>query len=51
MDQYAEMDADMRELVAALARAIVPRRERKAAVWRTNLHSPYYSPNRYKRIV
>ena len=50
MNQWSEMDADMREIVAALGKAIVPRRERKA-VWRVNAHSPYYSRNRYKRIA
>ena len=51
MDQWAEMDADMREIVAALGRTIIPRKERKVAVWHTNAHSPYYSRNRYKRIL
>ena len=43
------MDADMRELMDVLGRAIVPRQKRKA-VCRENLHTPYYSRGRYTNI-
>ena len=43
------MDADMRELMKELGKAIVPRNRRKA-VYRTNWHVPYYSRNRYSRL-
>lgn len=41
---------DMRELLDALSKCIVPRSRRKA-VWRTNYHAPYYSSGRYKRVA
>ena len=44
------MDNEMRELLDALGKAIVPPGKRKA-VWRTNLHTPYYSRERYKRVA
>ena len=44
------MDNEMRGLLDALGKAIVPPGKRKA-VWRTNLHTPYYSANRYKRVA
>lgn len=43
------MDSEMRELIEALGKAIVPPGKRKA-VWRTNWHAPYYSQERYKRV-
>ena len=49
MAQQIEMDAEMRELMDALGKAIVPRNKRKA-VYRTNWHTPYYSRGRYQRI-
>ena len=44
------IDPDMRELLDTLGTMIVPR-SRRRAVWRENLHSPYYSPGRYKRLA
>jgi hypothetical protein len=44
------MDADMRELMDVLGTIIVPRHKRKT-VSRENLHAPYYSRNRYKRVA
>ncbi|MBR1447337.1 MAG: hypothetical protein IJ588_01140 [Prevotella sp.] len=44
------IDPDMRELLDALSKCIVPRSRRKA-VWHTNWHTPYYSPGRYKRVA
>jgi len=44
------MDSEMRELLDVLGKAIVSPSKRKA-VWRTNLHTPYYSANRYKRVA
>lgn len=43
------IDPDMRQLLDAIGTIIVPRSRR--AVWRENLHSPYYSRNRYKRVA
>lgn len=45
------IDPDMRELLDALGTMIVPRRAGRRAVWHENLHSPYYSRNRYKRVA
>ena len=42
------IDADMRELLDALGKAIVPNHK---AVWRENIHVPYYSRGRYKRVA
>ena len=42
------IDPDMRELIDALSKCIVPNHK---AVWRTNHHSPYYSQGRYKRVA
>ena len=44
-----DMDADMRELMEVMGRAVVPRCRRRA-VYRTNLHAPYYSRSRYTKI-
>lgn len=44
------MDNDMRELLDTLKAAIVPLGKRKA-VYRTNWHTPYYSPGRYRRVA
>ena len=49
MNRPDYMDADMRQLMNVLGKAIVPRSERKT-VYRENLHSAYYSHNRYKRL-
>ena len=43
------IDPEMRELLEALGKAIVPRKRRQAAV-RTNRHVPYYTDARYKRF-
>ena len=43
------IDADMRELLDELGKAIVPAHKRKP-VFRTNWHVPYYSKNRYTKI-
>lgn len=42
------IDPEMRELIDALSKCIVPNHK---AVWRTNHHSPYYSRGRYKRVA
>ena len=42
------IDPDMRELLDALGKAIVPNHK---AVWRENIHVPYYSSGRYKRVA
>ena len=42
------IDPDMRELLDALGKAIVPNHK---AVWRENIHVPYYSRDRYKRVA
>ena len=44
------MDKEMRELINALGKVIVPPGKRKA-VYRTNWHTPYYSRERYKRVA
>ena len=49
MNYLDYMDADMRELVEALGRAIVPRKNCRS-VYRENLHTPYYSRGRYTGI-
>lgn len=49
MVQHIDMDAEMRELMEALGKAIVPRNRRKA-VYRTNWHTPYYLKGRYTSI-
>ena len=43
------IDPEMREILDALAPAIVPRQKRPAVV-RTNRHEPYYSRSRYRRL-
>lgn len=43
------IDAEMRELLDAMGKAVVPRSKRKACV-RTNWYTPCYSRSRYKRI-
>lgn len=43
------IDPEMRELLDALGKTIVPRKRRPAAV-RTNRHVPYYNDARYKRF-
>ena len=42
------IDTDMRELIDALSKCIVPNHK---AVWRVNSHVPYYSRGRYKRVA
>lgn len=49
MNKPDYIDADMRELMDALGKAIVPR-SRRMAVYRENLHTPYHSRNRYTRV-
>lgn len=44
-----EIDPEMRELMALMGRAIVPREKRRAVV-RTNRHAPYYTKSRYRVI-
>lgn len=44
------MDGDIRKLLDVLGKAIVPSGKRKA-VYRINRHTPYYSRERYKRVV
>ncbi len=44
-----DIDPEMREILDALGKAIVPRSKRPARV-RTNWHVPYYSSSRYRRI-
>lgn len=48
MPMHNYIDPDMRELIDALSKCIVPNHK---AVWRTNHHSPYYSQGRYKRVT
>lgn len=48
MKRQPEMDADMRELVTLLGACI---RKDHRPVYRENLHTPYYSRNRYKRVA
>ena len=48
MSRQIEMDADMRELVGLLGACI---RKNRSPVYRENLHSTYYSRNRYKRVA
>ena len=48
MPRQPEMDADMRELVTLLGACI---RKPSRPVWRENLHTPYYSSGRYKRVA
>ena len=48
MARQIEMDADMRELVTILGACI---RKNHRPVYRENLHSPYYSRSRYKRVA
>lgn len=43
------IDAEMRELLDTMSKAVVSRKNRKASV-RTNWHAPYYSRGRYSRI-
>ena len=43
------IDAEMRELLDTMGKAVVPRRKRKACV-RTNWHTPYYAKGRYSRL-
>lgn len=47
MDYPNFIDPEMRELLDAMSKAIVPRKNRKAVV-RTNWHTPCYSHSRYK---
>lgn len=49
MDNFSAIDKEMRELLDAFRKAIVPRSERKACV-RTNWHTPYYSRGRYTKM-
>lgn len=44
------VDAEMQKLLDTLADAVVPRKKRRA-VYVENLHAPYYSRTRYKRIA
>jgi len=48
MTKKIEMDADMQELLTLLASCI---RKNHRPVWRENLHVPYYTRNRYKRVA
>ena len=41
------IDAEMRDILDTLGKAMVPRNKRKAVV-RTNWHTPCYSDTRYK---
>lgn len=43
------IDAEMRELLDAMSKVVVPRSKRKAYV-KTNLHTPYYMKGRYTTI-
>lgn len=43
------VDAEMRELLDTLSKAVVPRSKRKAYV-STNWHTPYYTKGRYRYI-
>ena len=49
MNYSSYIDPEMREILDALATAIVPRTNRPACV-RTNRHAPYYSRSRYRRL-
>lgn len=44
------IDAEMRELLDALSKCIVPRKNRRD-VYRTNYHVPYYTAGRYRRVA
>lgn len=43
------IDAEMRELIDAMSKAVVPISKRKAYV-KTNWHAPYYSRKRYSKL-
>lgn len=49
MNYPGYIDPEMREIIDALAPAVVPRQNRPARV-RTNWHVPYYSRSRYRRL-
>lgn len=49
MPRQIEMDADMRQLMDVLGKAIVPRSKRKT-VYREHLHTSYYSRGRFTRL-
>lgn len=44
------VDAEMRKLLDTLGQAVVPRKKR-GAVYVENMHTPYYSRTRYRRIA
>ena len=44
------VDAEMQKLLDTLADAVVPRKKR-GAVYVENMHAPYYSRTRYRRIA
>jgi len=48
MPMHNYIDPEMRELIDALSKCIVPNHK---AVWRVNSHVPYYSRGRYKRVA
>ena len=43
------IDAEMRELIDVMNKAVVPISKRKAYV-KTNWHAPYYSRKRYAKL-
>lgn len=49
MNKQSYIDPDMRELLDVLGMAINKRRRRP--VVRPNLHAPYYSSSRWKRVA
>lgn len=44
------VDKEMCELLDALSKAMVPESKRKP-FYRENLHTPYYSRNRYRKVA
>ena len=44
------VDPEMKSLLAELGKAVVPA-EKRRVVFRTSWHSPYYSHNRYRKVV